>query len=177
MEEQYMLDYNDLKEYEPIYVKNSNNNDTRTCDHMPSRKELLYLSSQHIQDVMNGINFLCKLLLVKGAKHDYTKITLAKEQWEDFKTVYDSNNEINFCDLNWCKTHYLLERHHLNDYVPIDVNLLDVIEMVVDCTMAGLGRSETGEIYPVKISDEILQMAVKNTVELVKDQVIIVKEE
>jgi hypothetical protein len=57
-----------------------------------------------------------------------------------------------------------MERHHLDDRVPDDVNLLDVIEMVVDCVVAGMAR--TGEVYPIELSNDILQKALKNTKEL-----------
>lgn len=46
------------------------------------------------------------------------------------------------------------------------MNLIDVIEHVIDCTMAGLTRS--GEVYDTDISPEVLQLAVQNTVELLK---------
>ncbi len=57
-----------------------------------------------------------------------------------------------------------MERHHLDDRVPDDVNLLDVIEMVVDCVVAGMAR--TGEVYPIELSNDILQKALNNTKEL-----------
>jgi hypothetical protein len=44
------------------------------------------------------------------------------------------------------------------------VNLIDVLEMICDCVCAGMARS--GNVYPVNISSEILQKAVKNTVEM-----------
>ena len=59
----------------------------------------------------------------------------------------------------------MTERHHLNDSVPEDVNLIDVLEMVIDCTCAGLARS--GDVYPIKISQEVLEMAIENTRNLI----------
>lgn len=165
-----------FEKYPRIYVEKSNNNDTRTCDHMPSQKELLNLSEIHIQDVSHGMDFIAHQISSAGRNHDFTKITHTKQQWEDFKTVYDSNNKINFCDLKWCNHHNISERHHLNDFVPEDVNLIDVIEMIVDCVMAGKARSNDGIIYPIEIKNEVLQKAVQNTMKLVENQVVIIPE-
>jgi hypothetical protein len=42
-----------------------------------------------------------------------------------------------------------------------------VLEHIVDCVAAGLARS--GEVRPVELSDELLQKALRNTVELVQN--------
>ena len=52
-----------------------------------------------------------------------------------------------------------------------DINLIDVIEMIVDCVMAGLARS--GEVYPLDINPDVLLKAFQNTVEMLKENVII----
>ena len=62
-----------------------------------------------------------------------------------------------------------MERHHLFSRCPDDVNLIDVLEMIVDCTCAGLARS--GEVRPMEINDDILHKAIDNTVELIKSVV------
>lgn len=59
----------------------------------------------------------------------------------------------------------MTERHHLNDSVPEDVNLVDVLEMVIDCTVAGLARS--GEVYDITIPQEVLEQAIDNTKQLI----------
>ena len=51
-------------------------------------------------------------------------------------------------------------------YVHDDITLVDVIEHVVDCVMAGMARS--GNVYDIELPNEVLQLAVKNTVELLK---------
>lgn len=43
--------------------------------------------------------------------------------------------------------------------------------MVVDCVMAGMGR--TGEVYALDISPDVLMTAFQNTVELLKAQIIV----
>lgn len=71
--------------------------------------------------------------------------------------------------------HVTTERHHLLSYCSDDVNIIDVLEMIVDCTLAGLTRS--GTVRPVEIDSEILKKAVDNTVQLIKNMVEIVDQE
>ncbi|MDE7347681.1 MAG: hypothetical protein K2N48_13195 [Muribaculaceae bacterium] len=47
------------------------------------------------------------------------------------------------------------------------MNLIDVLEHVVDCTMAGMARS--GEIYDIDIDPNVLTVAVQNTSKLIQD--------
>ena len=74
-----------------------------------------------------------------------------------------------FKELPWWQLH-MTERHHLNDSVPEDVNLLDVLEMVIDCTVAGLARGGSADkIYPITIPQEVLNQAIDNTKQLIID--------
>jgi hypothetical protein len=57
------------------------------------------------------------------------------------------------------------------DGVPEDVNLIDVLDMITDCVMAGMGR--TGTVYPLNIPPEVLMKAFQNTVELLKSQIVV----
>ena len=61
------------------------------------------------------------------------------------------------------------------DGVPDDVNLIDVLDMVIDCVMAGMAR--TGQVYPLKIDPDVLMKAFNNTVELLKDNVVVIEDE
>lgn len=74
---------------------------------------------------------------------------------------------IDFASGKWYQNHVNTERHHLLSRCPEDVNLLDVIEMIVDCVCAGKTRS--GEIGGLEITPDILETAMKNTVKLVDD--------
>ena len=56
-----------------------------------------------------------------------------------------------------------------DDGVPADVNLIDVLDFISDCVMAGMARS--GSVYPLKLSPELLERAFQNTVELLKANV------
>lgn len=47
--------------------------------------------------------------------------------------------------------------------------MFDVIEMLCDCVAAGMARS--GNVYDVEISSDVLQKAVKNTVDMLKNEI------
>jgi hypothetical protein len=49
------------------------------------------------------------------------------------------------------------------------VNLIDVLDFIADCVMAGMARS--GSVYPLHLSPELLERAFQNTVALLKSQV------
>jgi len=141
--------------------------DTRTCDWSKvTKKQLLDSSIQHIEDVKTGLELFSKILVDIATRHDYDKITDIVQFHEDFKT--------GFKQTTWWDNHRKLSRHHINmpDGVPEDVNLLDVLEHIVDCVMAGMARS--GQVYKLDLSDELLQGAFQNTVEYLKSQVEVV---
>ena len=60
-----------------------------------------------------------------------------------------------FKQTTWWDNHRKINRHHLlqDDGVPADVNLVDVLDMIVDCVMAGMAR--TGSVYPLDIKPEV----------------------
>lgn len=149
-----------------IKVKQSKTADTRTCDVSKVSKEQLLLSSkQHTGDVAKGMQFFAGMLMEAANNHDHDKFTGIDHFYSDFKTE--------FKETGWWDNHRKINRHHLiaDDGVPEDVNLIDVIDMIVDCVMAGIGRS--GDFYPLDIKPEVLQSAFDNTVELLKKQVVV----
>ena len=79
------------------------------------------------------------------------------------------NKGTDFTKDEWYQIHIKVEGHHLLSNCPNDVNLIDVLEMIVDCTCAGLARS--GEVRPMEINDDILHKAIDNTIELIKSMV------
>lgn len=66
--------------------------------------------------------------------------------------------------------HLETERHHLFSRVPEDVNLIDVLEMIADCVCAGISRGN-GEVRRIELDSKVLQMAVDNTVEMLKKEI------
>jgi protein tyrosine phosphatase len=149
-----------------IKIKKSKTADTRSCDFSQVTEIQLYNSSiQHISDVWLGIRFIKEKLDAAAGSHDSDKLTEIRQFHDDFIT--------GFKETSWWDNHRKITRHHLlqDDGVPEDVNLIDVIEMIVDCVMAGMGR--TGTVYPLDIKPEVLMAAFKNTAEVLKREIVV----
>lgn len=147
-----------------IEIGKSSTADTRTCDFANTDKlTLLNSSLQHIGDVGKGLAFFSSKLTEAASIHDYDKLTEIDWFHSDFKS--------GFKETGWWDNHRKIHRHHIDkeDGAPQDVNLIDVLEHVTDCVMAGMARS--GSVYDLQLSDELLQRALKNTVELLKSNV------
>lgn len=151
-----------------ITIKKSATADTRTCDFANTSKQTLLASSrQHIGDIVKAMAFFISKLTEAAGEHDYDKLTTIDWFHSDFIT--------GFKETGWWDNHRKIHRHHINmpDGVPEDVNLLDVLEHIADCVMAGMARS--GSVYELKLSDELLQKAFANTVSLLKNQIEVVE--
>lgn len=149
-----------------IEVVKSTNADSRSADPNAGIEELRHDTELHIGDVAKGLKFLGDLLESKGEEHDHTKL----QNMEEFNAALKSGH---IKDTPWYQKHISSERHHLKAHVPEDVNLLDVLEHLTDCTMAGLTRS--GTIYDVDIPADVLVLAAQNTVELLKQNIRVVE--
>jgi hypothetical protein len=147
-----------------IEISKSPTADTRTCDVTTvTRQQLLESSRQHIADVAKAMAFLSSKLFEAAAEHDYDKLTDIDWFYSDFQTK--------FAQTGWWDNHRKIHRHHLGqaDGVPGNVNLLDILEYIADCVMAGMARS--GDVYALEMSDELLRRAFENTIALLKEQV------
>lgn len=147
-----------------IQITKSATADTRTCDFAKTSKDTLLESSQtHIGDVVKAIAFFQSKLTEAAGVHDYDKLTKIDWFHEDFVTGFQQTG--------WWDNHRKIHRHHLAqaDGIPEDVNLLDVLEYIADCVMAGMARS--GTVYDVTLPVEVLERAMKNTVELLKSKI------
>ena len=152
-----------------IEIQTSKTADTRTCDVTTvSQQQLLDSSKQHIGDVQRALAFFAGLVTEAGIRHDDDKITDIAGFYRDFCTKFEQTE--------WWDKHRRINRHHLlqEDGIPADVNLIDVLDFIADCVMAGMGRS--GSVYPLHLSHELLERAFQNTVELLKAQVVVVPE-
>jgi hypothetical protein len=152
-----------------IHIQPSKTADTRSCDFASVSKETLLDSSrQHIGDVGKGLAFFAGLIVEAAARHDYDKLSDIDGFHADFVT--------GFAQTEWWDRHRKLNRHHLlqEDGVPEDVNLIDVLDMVADCVMAGMAR--TGSVYPLNVTGEVLRRAFNNTVALLQAQVAVEKD-
>lgn len=149
-----------------IEIYKSPTADTRTCDFTKvSRETLLASSQQHIGDVRQALWLFQAMLTTAARDHDPDKITDIDGFHRDFVTGFKVTE--------WWDRHRKLNRHHLNmaDGVRDDVNLIDVLDYIADCVMAGMARS--GSVYDLKLSPELLETAFQNTVALLKAQVVI----
>lgn len=153
-----------------IEIQKSPTADTRTCDWSKVDKSQLLLSSlQHIDDIGKGLGLFAGMLAEAAARHDFDKISDIDGFHRDFAT--------GFKQTTWWDNHRKVNRHHINmdDGVRDDVNLVDVIEHIVDCVMAGMARS--GKVYDLAVPDAVLQLAFQNTVKLLKANVQVARTE
>ena len=147
-----------------IIYKNPNG-DTRVAPKDVTFEQFQESNDAHIRNVREIMKVFGCMVTMIGEIHDFTKKSEEKKFYQDFQSAI--KNEMDFTSGEWYKFHVNTERHHLLKRCPENVNLIDVLEMVVDCTCAGLERS--GEVFDLdKISSDILTKAVKNTCELIK---------
>lgn len=130
---------------------------------------VLEATNEHIIGVKNAFYWLTERGREQVDNHDHTKLEYLAMFTRYLQKLGQGKGKEpdDIRGINFFKDiHAVKERHHLNDHVPEDVNLLDVLEWIVDCSVAGLQRS--GDIHPLTIPNDVLQSAVKNTVELIK---------
>lgn len=149
-----------------IRIQKSETADTRSCDFTKVSKSTLLASSiQHIADVRAGLEFFKRVIDVSAEVHDHDKLSDIDGFYSDFVT--------GFTQTKWWDKHRRINRHHLlkEDGVPSDVNLIDVLDMISDCVMAGMAR--TGDVYPLEIDPKVLMDAFQNTVTMLKREVVV----
>jgi len=130
-----------------------------------TKDEYLTSVAMHVSDVQKGCAFIANKIIEAGINHDYTKISLADDFMDDAKLSGDE-----FRAGKWFQAHITKERHHFDKW-PDNLNLIDVIECLVDVTMAATARS--GDIKELQMDSEILQEAFKNTFEMLKKEIVI----
>ena len=158
-----------------IKIKRHTEGDSRVAEGIPTISDFSSANRDHVEDVKNLARFFSEELIKRVQTHDWTKL------YEPYKSMFYRDmcavieGRMDFFDGEWSQLHYNeLERHHLKRHCPDDVNMIDVIEMICDCVAAGLARS--GNVYDLDIPFDVLQKAVANTVELLKNEVQVVEE-
>lgn len=149
-----------------INIKKSKTADTRSCDFAKVSRDTLYASSiQHIQDVRKAMSEFVAMMRGAAIEHDSDKLSDIDWFHRDFVT--------GFKETGWWDNHRRITRHHLSeaDGVRDDVNLIDVLEWVADCVMAGMAR--TGTVRPLTIEPEVLMRAVTNTATLLERHIVV----
>ena len=155
-----------------IEIYPSSTADTRTADHVVSREELMDSTLSHIEDVRRGMDYLADLIRAKGRSHDWTKVEFFSKFFSQFRRAQLSGE----WGSGWYdELHEPLERHHLENGGPEDVDLLDVLEQIVDSVMAGKARAGRCEFRP--LPEGLLQRAYENTFEKMKNSVRVAGEE
>jgi hypothetical protein len=142
-----------------VYVRPSPTADTRTCDWSKvSKAQLLKSSIQHKGDIAQALGLFQSMLTEAAVRHDFDKLSAIDHFHADFLT--------GFKDTGWWDEHRKVNRHHLGapDGIPEDVNLIDVLDFIADCCMAGLARS--GSVYALHLPAELLERAFQNTIKL-----------
>ena len=145
-------------EEEKIVLTPDNHGDSRHAPKDTTFEQFHQANLNHIRDVRNVMTRLSIILDQQGKIHDWTKLRYENEFWEDFWSK-------DFVNGKWYQRHVHTEKHHPTSYCHDDIDLLDIIEMVVDCVCAGKARA--GEVRPMEINAEILKKAFENTVKLV----------
>jgi hypothetical protein len=159
-----------------VSIKPNKLGDTRTATKVPTFAEFIESNRLHRKDVRSMMDGIAFSIQDRGKQHDITKVEEPHESLFYRELCEKIEGKIDdFTNGAWYPMHCKTERHHLLEYCPEDVNLIDVIEMICDCVCAGMARS--GNVYPVEIPPEILQQAVRNTVQMCIDSVVIEKED
>jgi len=117
----------------------------------------------HKKDIAQALGLFQSLLTSAASRHDFDKLSAIDWFHADFAT--------GFKQTGWWDNHRKVNRHHLGqeDGIPEDVNLIDVLDYIADCVMAGMARS--GSVYVITLPSELLERSFANTVELLKGSV------
>lgn len=143
-----------------ITIKKNPTADSRCCDAKNVSKETLIKSTElHKLDVKRVLNWLTNKIDWRAKEHDDHKL----QTMDAFHQAFTGG----FIDETWWNEHKK-ERHHLPENLE-DVNLIDVLEHISDCVVAGMAR--TGKVWQPTISNDMLQKAFQNTVLLLMHNV------
>lgn len=145
-----------------IEITREPNADSRTAKPGFVKDDLKKATEIHIKDVNKGMKFFSDMIMEAAKKHDNTKLS-------NFNDFFEALKSGKVKESVWYHKHITEERHHLSSNVPNDVTLVDVIEQIVDCVMAGMSRS--GTVYDVDLPVDVLKLAYKNTVDLLMKNV------
>lgn len=133
-----------------------------------SKEQLYNETQQHRHDVSKVMSCVSDELRYMGMCHDWSKI----EYFDQFaQDTLERQDTPDFKSRSWYKVHTTQERHHINANVPEKVNLFDLLEMIVDCIIAGKTRAGMVDNKFIEIPDEVLKEAYWNTVEYITGHV------
>jgi len=122
------------------------------------KPQLLLSSGTHIREVRELLDKVVTQVKLAGIRHDKDKISEIDVFHRDLLSNFERGD--------WFPAHSKRSRHHFSrpDYIPEDVNLIDVLEYLSDGICAGLSRS--GRYEPADLSPQFLLRAFQNTEKL-----------
>jgi len=153
-----------------IVIRPTPNADSRTSNQFLTEETCREDTLEHVQDVQKAMNFFSAKIARAGLMHDNTKVV---DMDEYIGLVLNDVKDDEFLKSDWWVKHITKERHHLNANCPVDVNLIDVLEMIADMVMQK-GRKGYFTSDELKIIDPtLLERAYWNTVKLLDDNVLV----
>lgn len=156
-------------QYRMVTVTPNPDGDTRTANTNVTFEQFQKANDMHMDDVRKTMNQISIMIQDAGIHHDWTKKEYEREFYRDFKDTMLGGGD--FTKKEWYLKHIALEDHHPLSYCSGTLDLLDLIEMVVDCVCAGKAR--TGEVVRPALPNYILQHAMANTWDLVEGMVVV----
>lgn len=154
-------------ELEGIKVKPATNLET---DGYSDEDDLYIEMLRHADEVEKMMSNIGAYMEEIGEWHDWTKF----KYFDEFKNdCLERLSTPEFKKREWYNIHTIKERHHVNANCPADVNLFDILEMIVDCGVAGKSRSGEVNFKFLELNEGILENAYWNTVQLICDKIVI----
>lgn len=141
----------------------------------PKLTEFESINKEHIDNVRYVMQAIADEIIAAGRDHDYTKI---RDQYKGDYYVDLCNsieNGVDFSSTEWRRNHFQLERHHLNEHCPDDVNLVDIIESIVNTIVENCEIN--GTYGTVSVNNSMLLNALNNTIAKIKNYIKIKTEE
>ena len=147
-----------------VSIKKTDNPELGYTDENKLKEDI----EQHRVDVCHVMDMISAHMTDIGVAHDWTKIAYFDKFAQDTLERLDTPE---FKERDWYSIHTSLERHHVNAHVPEDVDLFDIIEMIVDCIVAGMARSTFNPEFLVLKDENVLEDAYWNTIEKLEDKI------
>lgn len=149
--------------------------DSRTIKSPFTKAEVFSDTIKHVCAVYDVAQALAYTFVDRCSAHDWTKMD--KRHFDNFYECMKHSVETgeDFTKSTWYKDHITLERHHPASHCVEDINLLDILEMCIDVTVAGLARA--GKVTVPELSPGVLETAMKNTINLIASSIEVVEGE
>lgn len=116
----------------------------------------------HKANIKRTFKLILNELKYRAKVHDHSKVESLPLQYEVTKRYIGRSEQYHSIKDNEAFAYHVKnERHHLQSFVPDDVNLFDVIELIVDCITCSVERQK--DFRAIDITDKTLMLAFNNT--------------